>query len=375
MLPKAPHFSLGQSGIDAYRARLHDHASVLRNRLDREFYRKELESRAKRYSTLARQRPFGSVAALHFADLARLHLEELESFGSEPAPKPRLNKLAPVPLTYPCLPDECTYRIHFLENGSLRRERSAALAKYADALSSQRAPNGNVLLSVAVHPSRGQFFERLVESIGAAGLGPRPGKEGSFLGYITAEGKLSNMPGWEDESSPWQRVRNDNFHASLYHWSSRRGQLDPSVLIPDDFPVIPNGFPWDPDHRFNEILSLTQSDCLAEAMELVDRIPSHDREVLFDEIIYLRYLLGQPLRGDDLRYLARRYITGSSIGVRLEEEFEDFIAFLDQVLIDAGPIPDDFPGLGSMHNVSVCRSHLPSDHGNCFHRRVQIPRR
>ncbi len=131
----------------------------------------------------------------------------------------------------------------------------------------------------------------------------------------------------------------------------RRGQLDPSITLPDDFPPIPGSLPWDPDPRFNEILALTQEDRLDEALVRVESIPASERALLFDEVIYLRFLLDQAPRGDDLRLLARKYIATSSIKARLEEEFEDFIRCLDQVLADAGPIPDDFLGLTGLSEI------------------------
>lgn len=351
MLPNPPKTSEGQGGIVAYRVRLHNHASSLRSRVDRNFYRKDLAARAKFYSTLANKRPAGSDEATHFADLARLHQAELEAFGPDAPPKRRQCNLATISLKYPELPKEYTKRVHFLANGSLCRERSAVLAAHADALSQQTAPNGDVLLSVAVHPDRAQFFERLVESTGSDGIGPHLGKNGGFFGYFGANGVLVNGPGWEDPDSPWRRIRDDNFRARLYHWSLRRGQLDPSIVLPNDFPAIPQSLPYDPDPRFDQILSLTQGDHLAEAMELVEKILSSEREILFDEVIYLRYLVGQTPTGSDLRYLARKYIAGSSIRTRLEEEFDAFNVCLNEVLTDSGPIPDEFPGLSSLADI------------------------
>lgn len=351
MLPKAPKTFEGQNGIVAYRVRLHDLASSLRSRVDRNFYRKELAARARFYSSLADNRPARSDEAKHFTELARLHQTELEAFGPDPPPKPRQYNLGTVPLKFPDLANEYTKRVHFLANGSLRRERSAVLADYADALSQQTAPNGDVLLSVAVHPDRAQFFEHLIESIGPDGLGLRFGKNGGFYGYCGANGVLVKGPGSEDSDSPWRRIWDDNFQARLYHWSMRRGQLDPSIVLPNDFPAIPQSLPYDPDPRFNQILSLTQRDRLTEAIELVEQIPTSEREIIFDEILYLRYLVGQTPTGSDLRYLARKYIAGSSIRARIEEEFEAFIFCLNEVLADSGPIPDDFLGLSNFADI------------------------
>lgn len=350
-LPKAPSASQGKFGIDDYRSRLLDYECSLRNKLDRSFYRKELGVRAKRYKTLAAQRPVDSSAAIHFRALARLHQEMLDDFGDEPPPKPRRKRLEHAPLVYPSLPDDCVHRAHFLANGSLRRERSAALAVYADAVAKQIAPDGSEILSAGIVSERVEFLERLVESIGAEGLHLRPNKNGGFYDYINSQGVRISGIGWEDLDSPWRRMRDDNFQAKLYHWRMWRGGLEPSIALPSDCPRIPESLPWDPDPRFNEILQLTQADLLADALKKLYEVPSNEREVLYDEVIYLKYLLGETLRGDDLRYVARKYISGSSISSRLEEQFEEFIALLDKQLAEAGPIPDSFPGVADIRDL------------------------
>lgn len=343
--PKAPVASQGKCGIDNYRSRLLDHECSLRNKLDRAFYRKELGLRAKRYKTLATQRSTYSSAAIHFHTLAQLHQEMLDGFGDEPPRKPRRKWFEHGPLVYPSLPERCIHRAHFATSGSLRRERSAALSVYADAVVKQIAPDGSEILSVGIVSERVQLFERLVESIGADGLHLRSNKNGGFYGYTNSKGRRITGLGWEDPDSPWRRMGDDNFQAKLYHWSMRRGVLDASIALPDDCPDIPESLPWDPDPRFGEILELTQADRLVDALKKLHEIPSTEREVLYDEVIYLKYLLGETLRGDDLRHIARKYISISSISPRLEEQFEDFIVFLDGQLADAGPIPDSFPGL------------------------------
>ena len=350
MLPKAPKLEAGSLGIEAYRAGLRDVASSLRNRFDREFFRKELASRAKYYATLCDKRPNDCDSALHFKELARVHQEVLEAFGPERAPKKRKAHIETAPLKYPELPDELTHRVHFLASGSLRRERAAALSGHADAVSSQQCPNGDVLLSVAVHPKRVRFFERLIESTGADGLGPSIHKAGGFSGYVGTGGRLVSDAGWHSQDSPWRRMYDDNFCAGLHHWSLRRDQLPPSIQLPE-IPAIPESLPWDPDPRFNEILSLTQTDRLFDALKAVESIPAEDRVVLFDEVLYLRYLVNESPKGDDLRYLARKHIAGSSIRARLEDEFEAYIAYFDTALADAGPIPDDFPGFATIDEI------------------------
>ena len=346
MLPKPPRPSDGPSALDAYGEVLELHETTLRNRIDREFYRKELRAKAKYYGTLAGKRPEGGDARAFYEALSKFLARQLEAYGSEAPVKRRRKADAPTaPLVYPDLPEELTYRVHFLERGSLKRERSAALAKHADAVSRQTAPNGDVLLSVAVSPGRVQFFERLIESIGADGLGvPWPVKAGGFAGWIRSDGSLSGDRDFDETGSPWAKMMADINQARLYHRSLDRGQLSPDIVLPKDKPPIPESLPWDPDARFQAILDLTSEDRLEEAAEHLDAIPGAEREPIFDEVLYLRFLTGATLRGEDLRYLARWYIVGSAIRPRLEEELESFIAELDWELTDAGPLTDEFPG-------------------------------
>lgn len=347
VIPKVPKLQSGEAGIAAYKESLRLHEHSLRNRFAREFYRKELTARAKLYETLGKKRPPGTDAATFFHILSNLHWEELTRYASENPPKTRKKFEAPTArLNYPDFPECLVHRIHFLEKGSLKRERSAELALHADKISRQEAPNGDILLSVAVSSQNVQLFERLVESIGADRLGVPYGKGGSFSGYIAADGIEIQEPAHHDENSPWARVHHDNFQARLYHWSMRRGQLDPSTILPTNFPPVPESLPWDPDPRFQAILKCTHDDRLEQAMALVEQIPAEDREVLFDEIIYLRFLLDQPIRGNDIRYLSRKYVSSSSISTRLSESFDRFVELLDGELLKAGPILANFPGLG-----------------------------
>ena len=346
MLPKPPRPSDGPSTLDTYREALKLHQATLRNRFEREFYRKELRAKASFYGTLAGKRSEGGEARAFYEVLSEFLARQLEAYGPEaPVKRRRKANVPTVPLVYPDLPEELSCRVHFLEHGSLKRERSAALAKHADAVSRQTTPNGDVLLSVAVSPARVQFFERLIESTGAGRLGvPRPGKAGGFAGWIRPDGSLSQGQDFNETRSPWAKMMADIGQARLYHWSLDRGQLSPNVVLPKNRPPIPESLPWDPDPRFQAILDLTSEDRLAEAAEHLDAIPGTEREPLFDEVLYLRFLTSAAPRGEDLRYLARRYIAGSAIRVRLEEEFESFIAELDRELADAGPLTDEFPG-------------------------------
>ena len=346
MLPKPPRPSDGSSALDAYGEVLELHETTLSNRFDREFYRKELRAKAKFYGTLAGKRPEGGDARAFYEALSKFLARQLEVYGPEAPVKRRRKADAPTsPLVYPNLPKGLTHRVHFLERGSLRRERSAALARHADAVSRQTAPNGDVLISVAVSPARVRFFERLIESTGADGLGvPWPGKAGGFAGWIRPDGSLSSDRDFDHAGSPWAKMMADIQRARLYHWCLDRGQLSPDIVLPTDRPPIPESLPWDPDPRFQAILDLTSEDRLTEAAELLDAIPGAEREPLFDEVLYLRFLTGAAPRGEDLRYLARRHVSGSAIRPRLEEEFESFIVELDRELAEAGPLTDRFPG-------------------------------
>lgn len=244
-------------------------------------------------------------------------------------------------LKYPDLPVHFTHRAHFLEGTSFRRDRASALVRYADASSRQTAENGDAFVSIAVAPERVQFFERFVEAIGADGLTMPFGRKGGFYAIPPSSEEV------RDPNSEWSRINQDNFQARLYHWSLRRGQLDSSIRLPTDFPDIPASLPWDPDPRYQSLLDLTSRGDLRAALELVEQIPAEERESVFDEVLYLRYLVGAAPRGSDLRYLARTYVRSSAIRSRLETEFHSFIDYLDVALSEAGPLPDKFPGLSS----------------------------
>ena len=192
MLPTPSRPSDGPSALDAYGEALELHETTLRNRFDRKFYRKELRAKAKYYSTLAAKRPEGGEARPFYEALSGFLARQLEAYGLEEPAKRRRKPDAPTaPLVYPDLPEEFSYRVHFLERGSLKRERSAAVAKHADAVSRQTAPNGEVLLSVAVSPARVQFFERLIESIGTDRLGAPPRARRCRASHISVRSLLS----------------------------------------------------------------------------------------------------------------------------------------------------------------------------------------
>lgn len=356
MMPKAPKWEAGLDALESYKASLDLYETSLRSKTFREFYRKDLKASAKRYRSLADKRPEGSNARAFFLALSDLFGNQLESYGPEPAPKKRPPKVTTgVPLEYPDIPNDLTLRCHFLETGSLKRDKASAIARYAHFLFSQVAPSGDVLLSVAVEPAEARFFEHLIEATGADRLGPSL-RQGTFAGWVRSDGSHSDGPDWADERSPWVRIRNDNARARLYHWSPRRAGPPVDMAFPD-VSWVPNSLPWDPDPRFRKVLAATQQNDLESALRLAEAIPAIDREPQFDEMLYLRFLTGSTPRADDLRYLARRYISYSALQVRLEAEFEDFLSALDAELLEAGPITRGFP---SFEDRSWIYQHDPS---------------
>lgn len=345
MFPKAPRLTDGQDGLDRYRANLKLYEHSLRNKFDRQFYEDELSTRGRRYHTLSQKRPAGSEAALFFSTLATLHRQELLRFlETVPLRKERTKKVPPdaTPLTYPLFPEHLVHRLHFLERGSLRRERTASLAKYADQLSRQHAQNGDVLLSVAVGPDKVQLFERLVESLGDSGLGISPNKPGSFVGELFSPVPMQGDP---MTMSPWSRILADNFQARLHKCDRWTEQLQLPVTRPENLPPVPESLPWDPDPRFQKILDCTQADRLNEALHHLELLAPEERELLFDEVIYLKYLLEKPLMANDIRYLVQKYVASSSIKVQITEAFNRFVELVEDELQLDQPVLSNFPGL------------------------------
>ena len=105
MLPKPPRPSDGPSALDAYREVLELHETTLRNRFDREFYRKELRAKAKYYGTLAGKHPEGGEARVLSTRRSRRFLaHQLDVYGPEAPVKRRRKADAPTaPLVYPDL--------------------------------------------------------------------------------------------------------------------------------------------------------------------------------------------------------------------------------------------------------------------------------
>jgi hypothetical protein len=350
--PKSPKWQEGLQALQEYKTRLDLHETSLGNKMFRAFYRDDLRSSAKRYLSLSRRRPDGSEAQKFFKALSALLEQQLVSYGEEPAPRrraPALAKAGTVALRYPDIPDDLPLRVHFLESGSFKRERAAALAEHADHLSRQEAPTGEVLLSAAVSNENVRFFEHLLEATGPDGNGPR-WRGGGFAGWRRADGTVSGEPDWQDSASPWRRIRDDNMQARLFHWNPRRA-VDPAIVALPDVSWIPQELPWDPDPRFRAVLEATGCNDLERALTLVAEIPGAERETQFDEMIYLRFLTGTSFRAEDLRYVARKYLVRSAIRSTLEEAFESFLVEFDAALSEMGPIGEEFPGLGDMSDI------------------------
>jgi hypothetical protein len=61
----------------------------------------------------------------------------------------------------------------------------------------------------------------------------------------------------------------------------------------------------------------------------LQEIAPQKRETVFDEILYLKFCLRKPINGQDIRYIARKYVRKSSISSLLSDNFEDYLTFLD----------------------------------------------
>jgi len=346
MTLKPPPPKTGKPGLLAFRDAVKLHQEVLRNKWDRQFHRKELSRWQKLYATLAGKRAPESHAAAHFASLSTLCGELLAEYGPEPPPKKRAPKaFDAAPLIYPNFPGEIAHRLHFLEGPGLRRQRAAQLATYAAFVSRQISGTGQVLVSVGVPRTEVILFERLVEAIGNL-LGGDLAKAGFDTGYVMRPEGIRQGETWVanplDPNLPIARIWADNGRARGYSWQARvlgdefRGWDGKG--LPDDLPNIPNSSPWDPDSRWQQILDLTEADRLQEAMDLVEKVPGREREALFDEVLYLRFLTGTSLRAEDIRLVARKHVRTSLIAGRLLEEFETFLEYLDRALEEEPPI-------------------------------------
>lgn len=343
---KPPPPEAGQSGLLAFREAVKLHEEAITNRWDRQFHRKELARWQKLYATLAGKRDPGSHAAEHFASLSKLCGELLAEYGQEPPPKKRAPEtFTAAPLVYPNFPREISHRLHFLEGLSLRRQRAKKLVDHAAFVSRQISGTGRILVSVGVPQTEVMLFERLVEAIGDL-LFSDPEKAGFDASHVMRSEGIPQGKTWTpnslDPDLPIARIRADNGKARSYSWQARalgeefRGRDGEG--LPDDLPDVANSGPWDPDPTWQQILDLTETDRLQEAMRLIEEIPGQEREALFDEVLYLRFLTGTSVRAEDIRLVARKHVRSSLIAGRLLEEFETFLQYLDGALEEEPPI-------------------------------------
>lgn len=360
MLLKPPPSDAGDTGLQEFRVAAKLHEESLRNKASRELYRKGLARWQRLYATLAEKREAGSSAALHFTKLSILCSELLDEYGPEPPPKKRSpKKFISVPLTYPDFADEFTHRIHFLEGPGLRRQRAVALAGYAPAVSRQTSGRGRVLISVGVRQDQVRLYERLVEAIGDLAMSDFSAA-GFDVGYVMRPEGIPQGQSWTantlDPSLPIARIWEDNERSRGYGLNARllgnqwRG-IDGKGL-PDDLPDTTEG-PWDPDPHWQRVLELTDADRLSEALQLVEAVPGNERESLYDEVIYLRFLTKTPLQAQDIRVLARKHAESSLISGRLLEEFEAFLDHLDAQFAQEPPVLEEMNRLRPEYESSA----------------------
>lgn len=345
---RPPSYRDGDEGIRAFREALKLRESSLRNRYDREFYRSDLRRWQRYYDTLTKKRNTGDSAALHFAKISNLCGELLSTYGEEPSPTRRPPKTYNrVLLDYPDFADDLTHRVHFLEGPGLRRRRALQLSSHADAVFRQRSGSGRLLISVGVDRSGGQLFERIIHALGQGNFAGDLNQAGFETGHVFRPPDASSSWTYQppDPSSPLARISADNGDAGRYSWQARAlGDLS-RLPLPEDVPAIPESLPWDPDPAFQRILGLTHSDRLEEASALVEATPQADRDVLFDEVLYMRALVGSEVRASDIRLLVRKYASASLIAERLNEEFDAFLTCLDDVIAREKPPLDDLSRL------------------------------
>jgi hypothetical protein len=240
----------------------------------------------------------------------------------EEKPKPgERKKLPKTPLVYPDFAEDLDLRPHFLADGSFRRKRATALSAYAYSVQTQTATTGERFVLVAgKKPNQTFLFERLVEALGSGRPALPHKKQGGF-----------------DRSDPWtseaaRRIAEDNNQALTHGWQFEQLAGDrPELTIPDGKPTVLD-LPWDPDPVFQHVLDQTQRNNLEAAWMAVESVEPSQREELFDEVLYLKFCINKPIRAQDLRYVARKYIRRSSLRQRLEDEFDEFLELVDPLL-------------------------------------------
>ncbi len=374
------------------------HQAALSNRLDREFHRKDLARWQKYYATLSKKRIPGSDEADHFSAVSSLCGRLLKQYGEEPPRKKRKRKKLPLTLLkYPNFPEDISHRLHFLEGPGLRRQRTILLAKHAAFLSRQESASGHVLVSVGTHAHDVKLFERLVEAIDGL-LAGNLTKYGFNIEYTMNPPDTPEAQSWTanplDPCLPIAQIWADNGKANGYSFRARlfgdEYQGRDGTGLPKDLPDTSVHKPWDPDPLWLSVIEFTERNEIRAALDLVEQVPGQDREVLLDEVIYLRFLNNSPLRADDVRLLARKYIADSVIADRLSAEFNDFITSL-QIAFDADPpmldllprLRDDFgremlPEQPPASDWQALREHMlgftnPSGHrGRIFWRNIEV---
>lgn len=378
MILKPPPPKDGDAGLVSFQEAVKLHEGSLTNRWSREFHRKELARWRKLYTTLAAKRDAGSISSLHFAKVAKLCGDLLIEYGQEPPPKKRAKQgFAPVVLTYPNFPDIITHRLHFLEGPGLRRQRAMALIDFAAFVSRQTSGSGQILVSVGVPATEVRFFERLVEAIGDMTAGNLE-KAGFDVSYIMRPPGILQGESWTptplDPNLPISRIWSDNGHAQGYGWQAQTMGSDfkgrDRQGLPKDRPRDAWNLPWDPDPTWQRILNLTEANRLQEAVELVDSIPGKDREILFDEVIYLRFLTDSRIRADDIRFIVRKYAESSLISGRLLDDFEDFLGYLDRALEENPPFLEKLTRLNPDFGSSMLPPWPPASDWPAFKKHV-----
>lgn len=363
MTLKPPSPKDGDAGLNDFRHAVTLVQESLKNKFDREFHRKELARWQKYYRTLSAKRPEESDSARYYAKLSRLCGELLEKYGPEPAPKKRPSKTyTPAPLTYPAFPESITHRIHFLEGPGIRRQRAIEMAEHASFVSRQTSGTGRVLLSAGVPLDQVQLFERIVETIGDL-MGGDLKKAGFDIGYEMRPAGVKSGASWRPNplspELPWARIVADNGNARGYTWQARvmgdawLGHAQKG--LPKDIPDITDVTSWDPNEDWLKILKLTDDNRVGEALQLIEQVPGEEREILFDEVVYLRFLTSTVPRAEDLIFLSRKYIRKSLISERLKEEFSVFQGYLDAEIQSDPPLLEKIPRL----NPEFGRQMLP----------------
>jgi hypothetical protein len=239
-------------------------------------------------------------------------------------------------------------------------------------VSRQTSGRARTLLSVGVHKDQLRLFERLVEAIGELASGDFAAA-GFDIGYVMRPDGIAEGQAWTanplDPTLPIARMWHDNGRAMGYSHQARllgtQWRGPDGRGLPDDLPAPLTG-PWDPDPHWQRVLDLTETDRLDEALTLVEAVPGREREALFDEVIYLRFLTKTALQAQDIRVLARKHATASLIAGRLLEDFEAFLDHVDAQFALEPPKQGEMTGLqGGFVPLAIPPMPPPSDWAAC----------